>query len=272
MMSENNNLPLVTIVTVVYNAADTIENTILSVINQDYPNKEYIVIDGGSNDGTVSVIKKYEEKLTKWISEKDEGIYDAMNKGIMLGHGDWITFRNCGDLFAEKNSLTKVFSIPYDKDVMVVHGDCYRTCDYGYKIEHPFPLSRYKIEMPIIHPATFIRLSLHKRWLFDKSYKVAADYNMIYRCIEAGLKFVYVGFPIVVFPKGGFSDQNWRIALADMMRIQKRVYSLSGIVVFLFRYLYILLHSKSTLITEKLFKSKHKKGWSPLPLPVKVYY
>ena len=111
MMSENNNLPLVTIVTVVYNAADTIENTILSVINQDYPNKEYIVIDGGSNDGTVSVIKKYEEKLTKWISEKDEGIYDAMNKGIMLGHGDWITFRNCGDLFAEKNSLTKVFSM-----------------------------------------------------------------------------------------------------------------------------------------------------------------
>lgn len=271
-MGNNNNLPLVTIVTVSYNAEDIIENTILSVINQDYDNIEYIVIDGGSTDATVSIIKKYEDKITKWLSEKDEGIYDAMNKGIMLGHGEWITFRNCGDLFAEKDSLSKIFSKRINDDVMVVHGDCYRTCEYGYKIGRPHPLSRYKVEMPIIHPATFIRLNLHKKWMFDKSYRVAADYNMIYRCIESGLKFEHVDVPIVIFPKGGYSDQNWRIALADMMRIQKRIYCFSGLLVFVFRYLYILIHSKRIQLTNRFVKRKHKRGWIPFPLPVKSYY
>ncbi len=271
-MSINSNFPLITIVTVSFNAEDNIENTILSVINQDYENIEYIVIDGGSTDATVSIIKKYEERITKWISEKDEGIYDAMNKGIIMGHGEWVTFRNCGDLFAEKDSLSKVFARIYPDDVMVVHGNCYRTCEYGYRIGRPNPLSRYKVEMPIIHPATFIRLSLHKKWLFDKSYRVAADYNMIYKCIEAGLKFEHVDEPIVIFPKGGYSDQNWQIALADMMRIQNRVYNFSGLLLFLFRYIYIFIHSRNTKIVEKFLKTYYKKDWNPFPLPVESFY
>lgn len=271
-MNSDEKLPLVTIVTVAYNAVDTIEDTILSVINQDYANKEYFVIDGGSTDGTVSIIKKYEDKITGWVSEKDNGIYDAMNKGILMGHGDWVNFRNCGDVFAEKDSLSKVFSKYYDDDVMVVHGDCYRTCEYGYRISGPMPFSKYKVHMPIIHPATFIRLDLHKKWLFDTSYRVAADYNMIYKCIEAGYRFEHAAVPIVVFPQGGFSDQNWRIALADMMRIQKRVYSFSGLMVFVFRYLYIFLHEKCERISKKFFYKKHKKGWTPLPLPVEPFF
>lgn len=271
-MGADRKLPLVTIVTVAYNAVDTIEDTILSVINQDYENKEYFVIDGGSTDGTVAIIKKYEGKITKWISEKDKGIYDAMNKGIMLSHGDWVTFRNCGDLFAERDSLSKVFTKQFDEDVMVIHCDCYRTCEYGYRISKPYPLSKYKVQMPVIHPATFIRGKLHRKWLFDISYRVAADYNMIYKCIEAGFKFEHIAVPIVVFPKGGFSDQNWRIALADMMRIQKRVYSFSGIWIFMFRYIYIYMHSKRVDVSERLFKRTHKKGWLPLPLPVEKFY
>ena len=271
-MGTSSNLPLVTIVTVAFNAEDTIEDTILSVINQDYEKIEYFVIDGGSNDRTVSIIKSYEDRITQWISEKDNGIYDAMNKGILLSHGEWITFRNCGDLFAEKDSLSKVFSKPYDEDVMIIHGDCYKTSEYGYKICRPQPLSRYKFEMPIIHPASFIRSELHKKWLFDESYKVAADYNMIYKCIEAGMKFEHVDSPIVIFPSGGFSDQNWRIALADMMRIQKKVYSLSGLLVFLFRYIYIYINSKLNLIIDKFFRNKQRKGWEPFPLPIEKFY
>ncbi len=83
-------LPLITVITVVYNGEKYLEETIQSVINQTYPNVEYIIIDGGSTDETIDIIKKYEDKIDLWISEKDEGIYDAMNKGIYLATGQWV--------------------------------------------------------------------------------------------------------------------------------------------------------------------------------------
>ena len=97
------NNPLISVVTVSYNAVTTIEKTILSVINQNYSNIEYIVIDGGSIDGTVDIIKKYADKITYWVSEPDKGIYDAMNKGIIVATGEWINFMNTGDTFYNEN-------------------------------------------------------------------------------------------------------------------------------------------------------------------------
>lgn len=108
-----NKKPLISIITISYNSCLTIEDTILSVINQTYPHIEYIVIDGGSKDGTVDIIKRYENKISYWISEPDKGIYYAMNKGIAATTGEWINFINCGDSFYDKNVIARLFKDKY---------------------------------------------------------------------------------------------------------------------------------------------------------------
>ena len=100
---------LISVVTVCYNAADTIEKTMLSVLNQTYHDIEYIIIDGGSTDGTVEIIRKYADRIAYWVSEPDKGIYDAMNKGIKVATGEWINFMNAGDEFVDANVLDKLF-------------------------------------------------------------------------------------------------------------------------------------------------------------------
>ena len=106
--------PLFSIITVSYNAKESIEDTINSIVNQTYSNFEYIIVDGGSTDGTLDIIRKYEDKISYWISEPDNGIYDAMNKGLAICKGEWINFMNSGDLF-------------YNDHVLV---DIYRYCDF----------------------------------------------------------------------------------------------------------------------------------------------
>jgi glycosyltransferase involved in cell wall biosynthesis len=103
------NNTLISIITVVYNGVSTIEQTILSVINQTYKNIEYIIIDGSSTDGTVDIIKKYEKHLIYWVSEPDKGIYDAMNKGIRKATGEWLNFMNSGDIFSDISVLKNIF-------------------------------------------------------------------------------------------------------------------------------------------------------------------
>ena len=111
------NYPLISVITVSYNAVLTIEQTILSVINQTYLNIEYIIIDGGSTDGTVNVIKKYADKIAYWVSESDKGIYDAMNKGIAYSHGEYCNFINAGDKFCSSSLLKKYY---YDTSLKIV--------------------------------------------------------------------------------------------------------------------------------------------------------
>ena len=107
------NYPLISVITVSYNAVLTIEQTILSVINQTYLNIEYIIIDGGSTDGTVNVIKKYADKIAYWVSESDKGIYDAMNKGIAYSHGEYCNFINAGDKFCSSVGIENKLNYIY---------------------------------------------------------------------------------------------------------------------------------------------------------------
>lgn len=115
--------PKISVVTVCYNAVKDIEKTILSVINQTYPNIEYIIIDGGSKDGTMDVVNRYKDKIDVIVSEPDKGIYDAMNKGIDRATGEWINFMNAGDCFMEEDTINKVFTKDIDECKSVLYGD-----------------------------------------------------------------------------------------------------------------------------------------------------
>lgn len=158
--------PKITVVTVCYNAVDTIENTILSVLNQTYDNIEYIIIDGSSTDGTVDIIKKYADKIAYWVSEPDNGIYDAMNKGIDIATGDYINFMNAGDGFYDNEALSNL--MPFIKNnVSVIFGKSIKTNGSGdEKLEIPIPFytQNKRIKSPgICHQATFVETSLLKK-------------------------------------------------------------------------------------------------------------
>ena len=114
--------PLISIITAVYNGEKNLEETILSVTNQTYDNVEFIIIDGSSTDGTIDIIKKYEDKIDYWISEKDSGIFDAMNKGILASKGDYINFMNAGDFFTTINLVKEVVNILNSEEIDFLHG------------------------------------------------------------------------------------------------------------------------------------------------------
>lgn len=267
--------PKISVITVCFNAIQTIEKTILSTLNQDYPNVEYIIIDGNSNDGTVDVIKKYSKEISYWISEKDHGIYDAMNKGIKVATGDWITFRNSGDYFLSSHSLSDFFRQEVDRDVSVLHGNCYLVNEWGYIKKEPDILKfSYDIGvMPVIHPATFIKTSVHKQHLFNLSYRSSADYDLILRLLKEGYKFEYRPITIVVFDSVGFSTINWNISYFENCRIiglynknNGRLKVLLGFIKLKIKYSINNLIDLIPVFRAVNKKIMIKKGWKALPV------
>lgn len=187
------NIPLISIVTVSYNASSTIEQTILSVINQTYSNIEYIIIDGGSTDGTVDIIKKYADKIAYWVSEPDEGIYDAMNKGIEKATGEWVNFMNSGDCFYNSEVINQFFlEKTYDDCCTVIYANRISVYAKAKYLHKPSPLSDFSYRFPIFHQSTFIRLSIIKKMMYNTNLRICADYDFFYRRWEQKDKFAYV--------------------------------------------------------------------------------
>lgn len=220
-----NNNPKISIVTVCYNAASEIERTIKSVINQTYPNIEYVIIDGGSKDGTIDIIKKYADKITYWISEPDKGIYDAMNKGIIAATGDWINFLNAGDWYCDRQVLSDVIShIPSNQSVDILYGSIYNVFEtYHYRLD-PFEIDKMGKFMAVLHPASFIRASYHKSHLFDISYKSSGDYHFFYNAYYTH-KASFSRIPVVTTyfdATKGVSKDNRSLARYENFRLQNR--------------------------------------------------
>lgn len=203
----------ITIVTATYNAAATLEQTILSVLNQTYDNIEYIIIDGASTDGTLDIIKKYSDRLGYWCSEKDKGIYDAFNKGIRQSTGDYIQFLGADDALYEKDTLAKVV-VQLEDDV-----DILSTC--GYLVNEKLKIERFldnydaasgqtriNGSMPP-HPGMFVKLSLMRKHMFDEGLRVVADYRFFLTCyLKTEAKFKYIDMPTFYFSDGGTTGSS----------------------------------------------------------------
>lgn len=214
-MSNNAQLPLITIITVSYNAVKDIENTILSVLNQTYPNIEYIIIDGGSTDGTLDIIKKYQDKITYWVSEPDKGIYDAMNKGALKATGMWLNFMNAGDTFYNEQVLEEVFKDKDCDNADVIYGDVVYIHPDREDIRKAAPLKRIKVGIPFCHQSAFVKTKLQQKYLFDTTYKICADYNFFHTLQKKGCSFKYKEQIIAKYLAGGFSSNTIPLYLEE---------------------------------------------------------
>ena len=206
----------ISVITVVFNDVSNIRETIESFFSQTWEDKEYIIIDGGSTDGTVEIIKEYADKLAYWCSEKDQGIYDAMNKAILHVTGDWINFLNSGDIYCSNDSLEKAITeIPSSENIDFVYGNSMMREKYSdipiYADSNTNQLEYYPI---FRHGSSLINAETQKRFKFnlnkEKSFSYALDWDMIYRCYHEGCSFKKINTFIQVYSKDGTSSHSFK--------------------------------------------------------------
>ena len=204
------NKPIITIITVVRNCEETIEETILSVINQNYQNIEYIIIDGMSTDNTLNIIKKYEKRVSHCVSESDKGIYDAMNKGIQLATGDWVNFMNAGDYFFNNSIISLVVSEIIKQNFDIIYGDFIALDNSTNTKLLVVARSIDSIVKGSVfsHQSCFIKSDVLKINNFDLKYKIAADYNQILSLYLSGKIFHHIELPLAIMTIDGLSYSN----------------------------------------------------------------
>lgn len=222
----------ISIITVSFNSVATIEETILSVITQSYPNIEYIIIDGGSTDETVDIIKKYEEKITYWVTEQDYGLYHAMNKGIEKATGDIVGIINSDDYYL-KGVFEKVVKAFEGKsmDDHILWGDVL----YKDKLVKGWREENLKIGAFAPHPSMFCPKQVYKKiGTYRLWYKILADYDFMYRAAHChGIQPIYLPETLACFRDGGVASQNIFRALTEEMLVKveygEKIYKALGI-------------------------------------------
>ncbi len=223
--------PIVSIITVSYNSAKTINDTIESVLNQSYAHIEYVIVDGNSKDNTVDIIESYDEAFKKkgisykWISEEDRGIYDAMNKAILLTTGELVGILNSDDWY-EQNALEEIIDLfDYNNKLTIYAGEMNRVNENNipYKINYNNKRVSKTIHkvMPINHPASFVHREVYNTiGLFDTQYKLSADYDFIFRAYKSGISFLFTDEIIVNMRNCGATSQLkniWITAKEDLL-------------------------------------------------------
>jgi glycosyltransferase involved in cell wall biosynthesis len=240
--------PLITVVTVVYNSIANLEKTICSVTEQDYSKIEYIVIDGGSTDGSIDIIQKHASNISVWISEKDNGIYDAMNKGVNMASGDWICFLNSGDVFvdshiigqvvAEINQSTAKKDIVYGNILVQKAGGLFKE----RIAKEPCNIHR----MHFCHQSAFVRRELLQKFGFDQRHPLSADLKFFKQCYYNGNPFVHLNFPVVIYDTSGVSNTSRERGLRDNISVIKEIDKGLKKCLFLFRLYFVIYWRKLT--------------------------
>lgn len=230
---KNSKAACITIITVVYNGEKYLEKTIQSIINQTYDNVEYIIIDGGSSDGTVDIIKKYEDQIDYWVSEKDKGIYDAMNKGIDLATGEWINFMNAGDQFFDEDILNKISS-HLVADLVYGNHAVYKEDSENYDIVNVESYHDAR-NIPFCHQSLFVKTKLLKNNLFDLQYKIAADYDQYLRLKALKATILYVPMTVALFLDGGLSSISRKKLIKEYYTITSEYHPINSFLIFIIR-------------------------------------
>ncbi len=222
--------PLISIITVVFNSESFIERTILSIINQTYKNIEYIIIDGGSTDNTIGIIKRYEKNISFWKSEPDSGLYDAMNKGINNAKGRYLWFVNAGDEIYSHDTLENIFN--NQKELSdIYYGETMITSSGGNEIglrrlKAPENLTweSFKMGMVVCHQSVIVRKSIAPA--FDLNYKCSADYDWVLKSLKKAAHIKNTHMLLSKFMAGGRSRKTITKSLKERFRIMRINYGL----------------------------------------------
>ncbi|MET4081155.1 glycosyltransferase involved in cell wall biosynthesis [Pedobacter sp. UYP30] len=220
-------MPKLSVITIIYNNVRDIERTIKSVVNQSFKGIEYIIIDGGSTDGTMEVVSIYKAALSKIVSEPDGGIYFAMNKGLELATGDYVLFMNSGDEIYEPQTVERVFASAPDADIYYGETEMYND-DWQslgrrrHKVPEKFTWRSFKYGMSISHQAIYLRKAIIEP--FDVSYKYSADIDWILKAAKKAKTIAKVDGYVAKYLVGGVSKKKHRESLMERYQIFKKYY------------------------------------------------
>ena len=222
MNIEDDYKPIISIITVVLNNPKGLINTIESVINQNCSNLEFIIIDGGSDPATISVIKEFENQIDYWSSEKDNGIYDAMNKGINISRGNIIGILNSGDCYCKDTFKIVINTFKSAHRAQVVFGDVILSMKNGNQLYTASVNKRMFNDGWMPHPAVFVKkVVYHEFGCFDNKLRISADYDFMLR-IHSKIKIKYIDQPLAKMQMMGFSTSNYLLKANEDYYVRKK--------------------------------------------------
>lgn len=239
--------PKISIITVVYNGGDLIESTICSVLQQGYPAIEYIVVDGASKDQTLEIIQKYEDRISQWISEPDEGLYDAMNKGLRMATGDFVWFMNAGDVIAEADTVEKMVAAG-DAQTDIFFGEVLVVDEAGQALGTRSEISTQRLPeqlnwkslrrgMVVCHQAFLPRTRITSPYIPNN---LSADIDWVINCLKKSKQNTHTHLILAHYLAGGLSKKRHRQSLLDRYEVLKKHY---GFVPNLWNHLLIVLRA-----------------------------
>lgn len=224
----------VSVITVTYNAEHVLETTIESILGQDYDPVEYLIIDGGSTDGTVNIIKKYQSRIAYWVSEPDGGLYDAMNKGLSRATGDYVWFINAGDRLTSSGIVTEIFA-GLQGEILpdIIYGETGIWDEKGKRIggrrlkapEH-LTWDSFKWGMLVCHQSFIAKRAIAP--FYNLQYRLAADYDWCIRCLKQSVLIVNSRRELSGFLEGGISGKYRKKGLKERFRIMCKYYGYGG--------------------------------------------